>query len=44
MRKKQAEMVPPKDEDAALMKIMSAKTRRLDMLKLRLKMVLGLRV
>ena len=44
LRKKQEELIPPKDKDATLMKILSAKTPRLDMLKIRLKMALGMRV
>lgn len=44
LRKKEEELVPPKDKDATYMKIMSRKTGKWDMLKLRLKMLLGLRV
>jgi electron transport complex protein RnfB len=42
--KKDVALVPPKDKDAAFMKIMSAKVGRWNMLKLRLKMLLGMRV
>jgi ferredoxin len=42
--KKETSLVPPKDKDAAFMKIMSAKVGRWGMLKLRLKMLLGMRV
>jgi Fe-S-cluster-containing hydrogenase component 2 len=42
--KKENALVPPKDKDAAFMKIMSAKVGRWNMLKLRLKMSLGMRV
>ena len=44
MQKREAEMVPPKDKDATLMKMMSAKTSRIDMIKLRVRMALGLHV
>ncbi len=44
MQKREAEMVPPRDKDAALMKMMSVKTSRLNMAKLRIKMALGLHV
>jgi len=44
MVKKAEELVPPKDKDSTFMKIMSRKVGRWNMLKLRLKMLLGLRV
>ena len=44
LRKKEEELVPPKDKDATYMTIMSRKVGRWNMLKLRLKMLLGLRV
>jgi len=44
LRKKGEELVPPKDKDATYMKIMSRKAGKWNMLKLRLKMLLGLRV
>jgi NAD-dependent dihydropyrimidine dehydrogenase PreA subunit len=42
--KKDVALVPPRDKDAAFMKIMSAKVGRWNMLKLRLKMLLRMRV
>lgn len=44
LKKKEEKLVPPKDKDATHMKIMSRKAGRWNMLKLRLKMLLGLRV
>jgi electron transport complex protein RnfB len=44
LRKKEMELVPPKDKDATYMKIMSRKAGKWNTLKLRLKMLLGLRV
>jgi electron transport complex protein RnfB len=43
LRTKDSMLVPPKDKDATMMKIMAAKTSKWDMLKLRLKMAIGLR-
>lgn len=42
--KKEKSLVPPKDKDATYMKIMSDKVGLWKMLKLRLKMILGMRV
>ena len=42
--KKPVALVPPKDKDATYMKIMSGKVGKWNMLKLRLKMMLGMRV
>lgn len=42
--KKEKALVPPKDKDATHMKIMSDKVGPWNMLKLRLKMMLGMRV
>jgi len=44
LHKKEEELVPPKDKDTTHMKIMSRKMGKWSMLKLRLKMLLGLRV
>ena len=44
LRKKEDVLTPPQNKDATLMKILSAKTSRLGMLRIRLKMALGLRV
>jgi ferredoxin len=44
LRRKGTTLVPPRDKNATMMKIMSAKTGKSDMLKLRLKMKLGLKV
>ena len=41
---KESLLVPPRDKDATMMKIMAAKTSKWDMLKLRLKTALGMRV
>ena len=43
MRSKDQALVPPRDKDATFMKIMAAKTGRLEMLKLRLRIALGLK-
>ena len=44
LRKKEQELVPPKDKDTLFMQMMSLKTGRWNMLKLKAKMLLGLRV
>lgn len=44
LRKKEEELVPPKDKDATYMRIMSRKVGTWRMLKLRMKMFFGLRV
>lgn len=44
LRKKEEELVPPKDKDTMFMMILSKKTGKWNMLKLRAKMLLGLRV
>jgi hypothetical protein len=41
--KKDTTLVPPKDKDAEFMKIMSDKVGRWNMIKLRMKMMLGMR-
>ena len=44
LREKEEVLIPPKDKDATFMKIMYNKVGRWNMLKLRLKMLLGLKV
>ena len=44
LKKKEEELLPPKDKDATYMKIMSRKVGRWNIFKLRMKMLLGLRV
>lgn len=44
LHKKENAFIPPKDKDTTFMKIMSRKVGRWDMLKIRLKMLLGLDV
>jgi len=43
-RKKKKELVPPKDKDATIMKMMTGKLGRWNTLKLQLRMLPGLRV
>ena len=44
LQKKEIELVPPRDKDTMFMKILARKTGRWHMLKLRIKMLLGMRV
>jgi Na+-translocating ferredoxin:NAD+ oxidoreductase subunit B len=44
LMKKEVTLVPPKTKDAAFMKIMSGKVGRWNMLKVRMKMMLGMKV